>query len=281
MYPDESRHGLSVERLIAESVAFFVLRLHGEPAGCGGIKPSDALRRGQADVRTPAVSRRRVCQAVAEPSGASCPGPGVSLLRLETGIHQNRPSACTFRRTRCLGITSPTRSASAHEKQIREGRDGARRGRGWLSGSGGAGRDQFGGKELPGPRRESSQIGLLPGLHRELEAQEGAAPRFQVDEGRQGSPVGRARPRSGARPRPVAIALPASSGGIAASTSARRTVRAWLAEVQAMGSSAIAPGALRPERERPAGGAHDQLLFPIRWASWTDASKPVQGPGTR
>src|SRR4029078_11503049 len=37
-YPPESRHGFSVERLIAESVAFFVLRLQGEAVGCGGIK---------------------------------------------------------------------------------------------------------------------------------------------------------------------------------------------------------------------------------------------------
>src|SRR5262245_49249993 len=37
-YPPESRHGFSVERLVAESVAFFVLRVEGETAGCGGIK---------------------------------------------------------------------------------------------------------------------------------------------------------------------------------------------------------------------------------------------------
>ena len=37
-YPPESRHGFSVERLIKEGVAFFVLRVDGAPAGCGGIK---------------------------------------------------------------------------------------------------------------------------------------------------------------------------------------------------------------------------------------------------
>ena len=36
-YPPESRHGFSVERLIKEGVAFFVLRVEGVPAGCGGI----------------------------------------------------------------------------------------------------------------------------------------------------------------------------------------------------------------------------------------------------
>src|SRR6266487_4378641 len=38
LYPRESRHGLSVEQLIAEAVPFFLLRSNGTPAGCGGIK---------------------------------------------------------------------------------------------------------------------------------------------------------------------------------------------------------------------------------------------------
>src|SRR3954468_3283512 len=38
LYPRESRHGLSVERLIVEAVPFFVLRADGIAAGCGGVK---------------------------------------------------------------------------------------------------------------------------------------------------------------------------------------------------------------------------------------------------
>ena len=38
LYPAASRHGFSVEKLIAEGVAFFVLRCDGTAAGCGGIK---------------------------------------------------------------------------------------------------------------------------------------------------------------------------------------------------------------------------------------------------
>src|SRR5205823_10159755 len=37
-YPPESRHGFSVEKLLAEAVAFFIVRDAGQPAGCGGIK---------------------------------------------------------------------------------------------------------------------------------------------------------------------------------------------------------------------------------------------------
>jgi GNAT superfamily N-acetyltransferase len=38
LYPRESRHGYSVEKLIAQAVAFFVLRENETPAGCGGIQ---------------------------------------------------------------------------------------------------------------------------------------------------------------------------------------------------------------------------------------------------
>jgi len=37
-YPPESRHGYSVEKLLREDVAFFVIWHDGTPAGCGGIK---------------------------------------------------------------------------------------------------------------------------------------------------------------------------------------------------------------------------------------------------
>src|SRR6516225_2046082 len=38
LYPPQSRHGYSVEKLIAQAVAFFVLRDNDTPAGCGGIQ---------------------------------------------------------------------------------------------------------------------------------------------------------------------------------------------------------------------------------------------------
>src|SRR5579871_5030146 len=38
LYPAKSRHGYSVEKLIAQKVAFFVLRENDTPAGCGGIQ---------------------------------------------------------------------------------------------------------------------------------------------------------------------------------------------------------------------------------------------------
>jgi putative acetyltransferase len=38
LYPRESRHGYSVEKLIREGVHFFVLRADATPAACGGIQ---------------------------------------------------------------------------------------------------------------------------------------------------------------------------------------------------------------------------------------------------
>ena len=37
-YTPESRHAFSIEKLLREGVAFFVLHYQGQPVGCGGIK---------------------------------------------------------------------------------------------------------------------------------------------------------------------------------------------------------------------------------------------------
>jgi putative acetyltransferase len=89
MYPAESRHGFSVEKLLREGVAFFVLRHEQEAVACGGIKlfgteygevkrmyvrPS---HRGQG-------FGRQLLDHLAEYSRQQ----GVNLLRLETGIYQ-------------------------------------------------------------------------------------------------------------------------------------------------------------------------------------------------
>src|SRR5882672_8394202 len=37
-YPRESRHSYSVEKLLVQGVAFFLIRDNGAPVGCGGIQ---------------------------------------------------------------------------------------------------------------------------------------------------------------------------------------------------------------------------------------------------
>lgn len=88
-YPAESRHGLSVERLLAEDVAFFLLRADGTPASCGGVKlvGSEYGEIKRMYVRPPfrGAGFGKMMLAHLE---AHALANGITLLRLETGIHQ-------------------------------------------------------------------------------------------------------------------------------------------------------------------------------------------------
>jgi putative acetyltransferase len=89
LYPATSRHGFSVERLVAEKVDFFVLRSDGVPAGCGGILFVDGeygeIKRMyvRPEFRGLGLGRR-----ILEHLTRHATSRGINLLRLETGIHQ-------------------------------------------------------------------------------------------------------------------------------------------------------------------------------------------------
>ena len=89
-YPPESRHGLSVERLLAEAVAFFVLRADGTPASCGGVKlfgtEYGELKRMY--VR-PQFRGMGFAKMMLDHLADHARAHGVSLLRLETGVRQH------------------------------------------------------------------------------------------------------------------------------------------------------------------------------------------------
>jgi len=88
-YPAESRHGFSVDKLIAEDVAFFVLRSNEVAACCGGIllvgsKYGEVKRmyvrpqflgRGYAKLMLNHLAEHTLVHKI-------------TVLRLETGIHQ-------------------------------------------------------------------------------------------------------------------------------------------------------------------------------------------------
>jgi ribosomal protein S18 acetylase RimI-like enzyme len=88
-YPPESRHGFSVEKLIASGVAFFVLRADGQAVGCGGIllvgQEYGELKRMY--VR-PEFRGRDYGRLLIDHLAAHARSHGITLLRLETGIHQ-------------------------------------------------------------------------------------------------------------------------------------------------------------------------------------------------
>jgi GNAT superfamily N-acetyltransferase len=75
--------------LIAEAVAFFVLRADGRPAGCGGIK---LVGREYGELKRMFVRREfrgaGFGEKLVEHLAAHALAHGVALLRLETGIHQ-------------------------------------------------------------------------------------------------------------------------------------------------------------------------------------------------
>ncbi len=107
-YAVESRHGYAVETLIARGVEFFVARVDGVPAGCGGIEIVGAeygeLKR--MFVRG-AFRRRGVSRALLSHLIAVARERGVPLVRLETGIHQHAAialyEAAGFRRIAPFG----------------------------------------------------------------------------------------------------------------------------------------------------------------------------------
>ena len=89
LYPRESRHGYSVEQLLAEAVAFFLIRDNGTPTGCGGVK---LVGTEYAEVKRmyvrPQFRGAGLARLMLEHLADYTQSQGVGLLRLETGIHQ-------------------------------------------------------------------------------------------------------------------------------------------------------------------------------------------------
>jgi ribosomal protein S18 acetylase RimI-like enzyme len=90
LYPSESRHGYSVEKLLRNGVAFFVIREGEVPAGCGGVqlygKEYGELKRMY--VR-PGFRGRGLGRMMLVHLAGYAREHGVSLLRLETGVYQS------------------------------------------------------------------------------------------------------------------------------------------------------------------------------------------------
>ena len=90
LYPVESRHGYSVEKLLHEDVAFFLIRVEGTAAGCGGIKlvGTDYGEIKRMYVR-PQFRGFGLAKLMLDHLANYARARGVTLLRLETGIHQH------------------------------------------------------------------------------------------------------------------------------------------------------------------------------------------------
>ncbi|MFI5024414.1 MAG: GNAT family N-acetyltransferase [Alphaproteobacteria bacterium] len=87
-YAAEQRHGLALDAIFQPHVRFFVARIRGSPVGCGGVALfSDFAEIKRMYVRSEArghgVADTIIARLAAEASDA-----GLTVLRLETGMHQ-------------------------------------------------------------------------------------------------------------------------------------------------------------------------------------------------
>lgn len=89
LYPKASRHGFSVEKLLRESVAFFVMRQEGTAAGCGGIKLfGTAYGEIKRMYVRPPFRGLGLGKLMLDHLADYARQHGVGVLRLETGIYQ-------------------------------------------------------------------------------------------------------------------------------------------------------------------------------------------------
>ena len=87
--PPESQHGYSIEKLLQEAVAFFVIRHDETPAGCGGIQLFDT---NYGEVKRmyvrPQFRGLGLAKLMLDHLAGYALQHGVNLLRLETGVAQ-------------------------------------------------------------------------------------------------------------------------------------------------------------------------------------------------
>ena len=89
LYPIEYHYGYSIEQLLKEEVAFFVIRHDGIAAGCGGIKHfGTAYGEIKRMYVRPPFRGLGLGRRMLEHLTAYALQHGVEVLRLETGIYQ-------------------------------------------------------------------------------------------------------------------------------------------------------------------------------------------------
>jgi putative acetyltransferase len=87
-YPPESRHGYSVEKLIQQGVAFFVIFQDGAAAGCGGVQLFETYAELKRMYVRPQFRGLGLGKRLLTHLSEHAAERGIPLLRLETGISQ-------------------------------------------------------------------------------------------------------------------------------------------------------------------------------------------------
>ena len=88
VYEAHQRHGLSIEQLFEPHVSFFLARLVGLAVGCGGVAVFDDYAEVKRMYTRPTASGRGVAKALLRRIEDEARGADKSVLRLETGTHQ-------------------------------------------------------------------------------------------------------------------------------------------------------------------------------------------------
>jgi GNAT superfamily N-acetyltransferase len=123
LYPRESRHGYSVEKLLREGVFFFIIRGKDSLIGCGGVQffgdEYAEIKRMYVRPKFRGLGFARLMLDHLEEHTRS---NGINLLRLETGIHQHNAIAlyegAGFRSVAPFGEYKPDPLSRFYEKQI-------------------------------------------------------------------------------------------------------------------------------------------------------------------
>jgi putative acetyltransferase len=123
LYPRASRHGFSVEKLLRERVTFFVTRDGKLAAGCGGIL---IVGNEYAEIKRmyvrPSFRGRGLGQLMLDHLVAHALAHGLSVIRLETGIHQQEAIAlyerAGFRRIAPFGPYSDDPLSRCYERVV-------------------------------------------------------------------------------------------------------------------------------------------------------------------
>ena len=84
-YPPEQRHGYGVDRVFQPDVLFFIARLDGQAAGCGGVALADGYGEVKRMYVRPPARGRSVAQAVLARIEQEARSRNVPRLVLETG----------------------------------------------------------------------------------------------------------------------------------------------------------------------------------------------------
>ncbi len=87
-YAPEQQHGLTLDALFAPHVRFFVARVGDAAAGCAGVASFDGYAEVKRMYVREAMRGRGIAQALLARIEADVRSAGITVLRLETGVHQ-------------------------------------------------------------------------------------------------------------------------------------------------------------------------------------------------